>query len=150
MKIQLSLVTLVLLVSALQSEAQRNGTESRISSFGSRAKSAAQSAVTKVKNVANKAADKVFNRRSTTPKVMVNVDSTTKAPKNSTFSKIKNKGKDYIKNLDSEKKKKIGKTAAKLAKKVPWWGWIVIVIATISAAVIGFFVYRRYVLVQNI
>ena len=140
MKIQLSLVTLVLLVSALQSEAQRNGTESRISSFGSKAKSA----VTKVKNVANKAADKVFNRRSTTPKVMVNVDSTTKAPKNSTFSKIKNKGKDYIKNLDSEKKKKIGKTAAKLAKKVPWWGWIVIVIATISAAVIGFFVYRRY------
>ena len=140
MKIQLSLVTLVLLVSALQSEAQRNGTESRISSFGSKAKSA----VTKVKNVANKAADKVFNRRSTTPKVMVNVDSTTKAPKNSTFSKIKNKGKDYIKNLDSEKKKKIGKTAAKLAKKVPWWGWIVIVIATISAAVVGFFVYRRY------
>ena len=144
MKLLLSLITLVFLVSVLQlSEAQRNATASRISSLGSRAKSAAQSAITKVKNVANKAADKVLNRHPTSSKVMVGVDNTTKAPKNSTFSKIKNKGKDYIKNLDSEKKKKIGKTAAKIAKKVPWWGWIIIVIAVIVGAVIAFFVYRR-------
>ena len=70
-------------------------------------------------------------------------DNTTKSPKNSTFSKIKNKGKDYIKNLDKEKKKKIGKTAAKIAKKVPWWGWIIILIVVTAVAVISFLVYRR-------
>ena len=131
MKIQFSLLLLVILLSTLPNpEAKENGTESNVSSFGSKTKSA-------VKKVLNKAADKVLNR---SPK---EVNNTNNVPKNSTstFSKIKEKGKDVIKNkIGISKDKMINKVAAKLAKKLPWWVWFIVAVCSISFAVIVIFI----------
>ena len=111
-------------------EAKENGTESNGSTFGSKAKSAA-------KKLLNKAADKVLNR---SPKELNNTTNTAQNS-TSTFSKIKTKGKDVIKNnIGINKDKVINKVAAKLAKKLPWWVWLLVAMCTISFLLIVVFI----------
>ena len=129
-------------------EARKDDSEGRVSSAARAAATAVKSAAAKVSGASRGVAAKVSDQaRSAVARVTNRNSSSTTASaggsKPSTLDKIKSKAKDAIKEIDKEKAGKVAKKGAKFAKKVPWWGWLLIVVVVIALAFAGWYIYSR-------
>ena len=144
------LLLLLLCVSLCPSaEARKEDSEGRVSSAARAAATAVKSAAAKVSSASRGVAAKVSDQaRSAVARVTnKNTSSSTTASdggaKPSKLDKIKSKAKDAIKKIDKEKAGKVAKKGAKFAKKVPWWGWLLIVVVVIALGFAGWYIYSR-------
>ena len=92
----------------------------------------------KVSDQARSAMGRVTNKNSSS-----SATASAGGSKPSKLDKIKSKAKDAIKKVDREKAGKVAKKGAKFAKKVPWWGWLLIVVVVIALAFAGWYIYSR-------